>query len=54
MNKIISKIKQSVEWEVICGMTRPKIILYAILFDVLAFEFMNMALNLYLFYKYEY
>ena len=53
MRTIIQKIKQSTEWEIIGEMTKPKIILGALLFNICAFVFMYGFLDLLLYIHYD-
>jgi len=53
MRTIIQKIKQSTEWEIIGEMTKPKIILGALLFNICAFVFMYGFLDLLLYIHYN-
>lgn len=53
MRNIIQKIKQSNEWEIIGEMTKPRIILMALLFNVTAYISMYGILELILFIHYD-
>ena len=53
MRTIIQKIKQSTEWEIIGEMTKPRIILGALLFNICAFVFMYGFLDLLLYIHYD-
>ena len=46
MKNIINKIKNSVEWEIILEMTKPKIVLLVIALNIAGFSFMYLILDL--------
>lgn len=54
MKQIIKKITNSTEWEVLGEMSKPKIILGALLFNVIGFASMYIFLDLILFIHYEF
>ena len=53
MRKLIHKITNSTEWEVLQELTKPKIILGAIAFNIMAFVSMYAFLDLILFIYYD-
>jgi len=53
MKQIIKKITNSTEWEVLTEMSKPKIILGALLFNVIGYASMYMFLDLILFIHYN-
>lgn len=53
MKNLISKIKKSIEWEIILEMTKPKILLLAAALNVSGFIFMYWILDLMIFLYYD-
>jgi hypothetical protein len=53
MKKLIHKITNSTEWEVLEELTKPKIILGALAFNVMAYVSMYAFLDLILFIYYD-
>ncbi len=53
MRKLVQKITQSTEWEVLTEMSRPKILLGALALNVLGYFFMYAILDVILFIHYD-
>lgn len=53
MRKLVQKITQSTEWEVLTEMSKPKILLGAIALNVLGYFFMYAILDVILFIHYD-
>lgn len=53
MRKLVQKISESTEWEVLTELSKPKILLGAIAFNVGAYFFMYAILEVILFIHYD-